>query len=198
MLKTRQITLDSTGQAVDHEGGGVLIMESNTDSGTVDITWLDSGGADAGTVKAARVGRKFVPGGFFAGYRINGAANAVVTVLIGDTGADATNEPNSDTSNPVPVFTVLGANLADVAPVAINDVGVLILAADATRRAVRLRNAGANPVALVALNATNYADAAVVLLPGETWSETDAARCAIRGKCDAGLASTINIQKVNT
>lgn len=103
----------------------------------------------------------------------------------------------ADLTDVIPVREKLGATLADVAPVAVDDVGVVVLAAAAARRSFRLRNAGANPVALVQANATAYADAAVIIQSGETWIETDGAACAWRAKCAAGLASTLNIQTVS-
>lgn len=90
----------------------------------------------------------------------------------------------------------LGATFVDMVPVAIDDAGVQVVAASATRREVRIRNVGANPVALVTAAATAYADAAVLVQPGETWIEATAAACKLMGKCAAGLASTLNVQTV--
>jgi hypothetical protein len=89
----------------------------------------------------------------------------------------------------------LAAAVANVAAVAVTaTVGVLI-AVGATRRGLRLRNAGANAVAIGATGVT-FAAAAVIIQPGEAWIETEAPGAAWYCICNTGLTSTINIQTV--
>ena len=89
----------------------------------------------------------------------------------------------------------LAAAVANVAPVAVTAVAAALVAASATRRGLRLRNVGANPVALGGAGVT-FAGAAVVIQPGETWNENEAPGAAWYVICDAALASTVNVQTI--
>ncbi|MGK5049892.1 hypothetical protein ACQ4WP_29000 [Janthinobacterium sp. GB4P2] len=89
----------------------------------------------------------------------------------------------------------LAASVSNGAPVAVSDVVGVLIAAQVTRRGLRLRNVGPNPVAIGAAGLT-FANAAVVIQSGETWLEADAPGAAWYAICDAGLVTTINIQGV--
>lgn len=112
---------------------------------------------------------------------------------------------NNADAQPVPVKVPAGGVLptkdykaqaiTDVAPVNVGAAAVALIAADPTRRGLRLRNVGANAVALIGA-AGSFANAAVILNPGETWNEPEAPGAAWYGVCNAGLASTINIQAI--
>jgi hypothetical protein len=82
-----------------------------------------------------------------------------------------------------------------VAPVAVDDVGVVLLAADATRRGVRFYNDGTSTVALIPVGGT-FAASVCRIQPGETWNENEAPGVAWNAVCDAGESSTINILKL--
>lgn len=86
------------------------------------------------------------------------------------------------------------STLTNVAPVVATNAATLLLAADNTRRCIMFRNMdAANPVALIAAAGT-YANAAIVLLPGEMWRETDMAGAAWYGITSAGgLTATVNM-----
>lgn len=105
----------------------------------------------------------------------------------------------------VPVVQKIGAEfkvrsyqaqaVANVAPAAVTAVASVFLALDATRRGFRIKNNGANPVAIGGAGLT-FANAAVLIQPGETWNENEAAGAAWSCICDAALASTLNIQTI--
>ncbi|MBT2180491.1 hypothetical protein KKP06_21995 [Ralstonia pickettii] len=82
--------------------------------------------------------------------------------------------------------------------VAANATGTVLLAADATRRAVRFYNPvnSAGPVAIVGVNTTAYAAGAVVLNPGDFWNETEAPGAAWYASTPAGTGATVNLQTV--
>lgn len=89
----------------------------------------------------------------------------------------------------------LAGTVTDAAPVAIGAGATAIAAANAARRGMRLRNVGANPVAIGGAGVT-FANAAVILQAGETWNENEAPGAAWYGICGAGLASTLNLQTI--
>ena len=89
----------------------------------------------------------------------------------------------------------LAAAVTNVAPVGVTAAAAAMLAAAPARRSIRVRNVGANAVALGGAGLA-YASAAVLIQPGETWLESDAPGAAWYCICDAGLASTLNIQTV--
>lgn len=142
------------------------------------------------------------------------------TVTVSGATLTATNVGiNNTTANPVPVqlhvsdITVpvsapaaaplatlpnLAQTPATVAPVtlAASATGTVLLAADATRRAVRFYNAGANPVAITPDNTTTYANAAIVLNPGDFWNETEAPGAAWWASTGSAGGATVNLQTV--
>jgi hypothetical protein len=71
----------------------------------------------------------------------------------------------------------------------------VFLVASALRRGFRIKNVGANSVAIGG-DGLNYANAVVLIQPGETWNENEALGAAWSCICGAGLASTINIQTI--
>lgn len=94
-----------------------------------------------------------------------------------------------------PVRTYLAAAVTNAAAVNVTAaVGVLLAAAPA-RRSIRLRNVGASAIAIGA-NGLTFANAAVIIQPGETWIESDAPGAAWYCICDTGLSSQFNIQTV--
>ncbi len=220
-LVSRAIKLDANGQAIDHTGGGVFVFDTSGASVSIDLTWLDDRGNEAGTVKGVLLGRLLRAGAQFSGYRITGGvANDTLQILIGPDDAYAREsaqqinighvivdnevEVKNDAGNPLAVASdeparPRGVTLADdtsAGLVAVNDVGVALVAADATRKSVRFRNTGANSVALIAAAANSFDNAAVVLQPGDIWNEIEAPGAAWFGKCGAGLASTLAVQTV--
>jgi len=64
---------------------------------------------------------------------------------------------------------------------------------DVNRRGFRGRNTGMNADAIGSAEVA-YASAAIVLLPGENWSETDAPAADWFCVCDTGLTTTLNTQ----
>lgn len=87
------------------------------------------------------------------------------------------------------------ATVTDLAQVAVTDVRGVLIAAGATRRGLRIKNAGASPVAIGGATLA-FATAAVLIQPGETWNENEAPGAAWYCVCGAALASTLNIQDI--
>lgn len=107
----------------------------------------------------------------------------------------------SDDATGVPVLPVLAQTPATVAPVVVaaNANGVVLIAADATRRAARFYNPNisAGPVAITPDLTTSFASASVVLYPGDFWSETDAPGAAWYASTPNETGATVNLQTVN-
>jgi hypothetical protein len=123
----------------------------------------------------------------------NTAANPVPVML--HASDDATAIPVTGTVSTLDTKAQTPATVAPVA-VAVSTTGAVLLAADATRRAVRFYNAGANPVAITPDNATTFAQAAIVLNPGDFWNETDAPGAAWWASTGAAGSATVNLQTV--
>ncbi|MFJ1251906.1 hypothetical protein [Cupriavidus sp. CuC1] len=120
---------------------------------------------------------------------VSGATLTATNVGINNTGA-----------NPVPMTLAASQTPATVAPVAVaaNTAGTVLLAADAGRRAVRFYNpaSSAGPVAITPDNTTTYAQAAIVLNPGDFWNETEAPGAAWYASTPAGTGAAVNLQTV--
>jgi hypothetical protein len=89
----------------------------------------------------------------------------------------------------------LAQAVTNVAAAAVTAAASVLLAAAPARRGFRVRNVGANAVALGGAGLT-FAGAAVVIQPGETWNENEAPAAAWSVICDAALTSTLNIQTI--
>lgn len=89
----------------------------------------------------------------------------------------------------------LAAVVTDYDPVAVGEVRTLLVGADSARRGARFKNTGDNPFALGGAGVT-FANAALVIQPGETWNENEAPGAAWYCICAAAAASTINIQTI--
>ncbi|AOI82556.1 hypothetical protein [Burkholderia cepacia] len=114
---------------------------------------------------------------------------------------------NNTTANPVPVqlhvsdITVPvqvqppASTPADAGGVAIGTSGTVLIAANAARKGLRIRNAGAGQLAITAAAGTKFANAAVVIQPGDTYIERDAPQAAWYAVSDTG--TTANLQTVS-
>ncbi|ELW9447686.1 hypothetical protein QZM43_09745 [Burkholderia orbicola] len=114
---------------------------------------------------------------------------------------------NNTTANPVPVqlhvsdITVPvqvqppASTPADAGGVAVGTSGGVLIAANASRKGLRIRNAGAGQLAITAAAGTTFANAAVVIQPGDTYIERDAPQAAWYAVSDTG--TTANIQTVS-
>jgi hypothetical protein len=128
----------------------------------------------------------------------NDTAHPVPVAIVSEPGAPFAVLVNNPAGAPVPTLGVKAQTPATVAPVAVapSTTGAALLAADATRRAVRFYNAGAFPVAITPDNATTFAQAAIVLNAGDFWSETDAPGAAWYAATGAAGAASVNLQTV--
>jgi hypothetical protein len=123
------------------------------------------------------------------------------TVTVTGVELTATNVGISNTpADPVPVQTAINETVATVAPVVVaaNATGTALLAADATRRGVRFYapQTNAGPVAILPDNAHGFANAAIVLYPGDFWNENEASGAAWYASTPAGTGATVNMQTV--
>jgi hypothetical protein len=209
LLRTRTVTLDVNGIAIDHEAGDCLVVDALTLGPSVDVTWLDSAGNDAGTVLNVLIGRHLHAGGTFDGFRLLGTPGSVVSLLIGPGESDVTSlisssfvighvivdnavEITNDAGNPLPVLPKLATVLTDIGLVAATAVAAVLVAASATRRSFRVRNAGPDPVALGG-GAVTFATAAMILQFGDAWIEDDAPGAAWKCICDAGKTASLYV-----
>ncbi|OHV95924.1 hypothetical protein AKG95_13670 [Janthinobacterium lividum] len=89
----------------------------------------------------------------------------------------------------------LAAVVNDRVPVAVAAAVGVLVTVSATRRGLRIKNAGAAAVAIGGATLA-YATAAVLIQPGETWNENEAPGAAWWCVCDAAKASTLNVQEI--
>lgn len=140
-----------------------------------------------------------------APFQVSAPANAPVNVAVQGsvnvTGASltATNVGINNTSaNPVPTQALpAGAAVTDAGVSAVGTAtgAAAVLAAAAGRKRVIFRNTGAGQLAITASNATTFAQAAIVLQPGDAWKETDAPQLAWYAISDVG--TNVAIQTVS-
>lgn len=129
----------------------------------------------------------------------NTTDNPVPVSLVSEPGAPvAVNgmvEIGNTGDSPVPVQALPPASVpADLVPVAVTAAGALLVAADAARRGLRIRNAGTGQLAITAAAGTIFTYAALVIQPGDVWSETEAPQAAWYAVSDTG--TTANVQAV--
>jgi hypothetical protein len=130
----------------------------------------------------------------------NTSANPVPVQL--QTDAEASPIPVSGTVTigntagaPVPVQALPAATTpSDIAQVAVTVAGVALVAASATRKGLRVLNSGSGRLAITGAAATTFANAALVLNPGDFWNETEAPGAAWYAISDTG--TTANLQAV--
>jgi hypothetical protein len=84
----------------------------------------------------------------------------------------------------------------NAALIAVDDTGIQVAAADATRVELRVRNAGANAFSMNGAAGKSFDNSAVIVQPGELWIERAAPGAAWYATCDTGLASSAAVQKV--
>lgn len=219
LLISRDLVLDANGQTVDTVGGSMLMFDSSGATVSIDVTWLDAGGNEAGTVKGVILGRMLRPGGEFASYRITGGnpndtlrmlvgpldsytRESAQNVVIGHVIVDNEIEVKNDAGNPLVVSGEVttapnGNSISEPAAVAVTDVLTALLGADATALSVRLYNQGPDPVAIGGAGLT-WAKRAVVLGVGDALLEEVAARLALSAICDAGNTAIVGIQVVKS
>lgn len=142
----------------------------------------------------------------------NGASALHVTVdgTVNVSGATmtATNVGvNNTTANPVPVqlhvsditlpvsgavsLTPGGSAVTDVAAQAVGTAGASVIAASAGRKRLIFRNTGTGQLAITSASGTTFANAAVVLQPGDAWKEVDAPQLQWFAVSDVGTNVTI-------
>jgi hypothetical protein len=81
------------------------------------------------------------------------------------------------------------------APVAVTPAGVAVVAANAARKGLRLRNLGPDPVAVGGTGLT-WANRCIVLDVGDMWVEERGANVAWSAIVDAGKAASLGVQEV--
>ncbi|WP_431257212.1 hypothetical protein ACQ86G_21505 [Roseateles chitinivorans] len=110
---------------------------------------------------------------------------------------------SNDRGSPGNLLYVSGVSLSDApataaannGPVACSPVAVVVAAASANRRALRIANIGPDPVAIGAAGIT-WAKRCVVLEVGDIWLEDRGANLAWSAITDAGKTASVNVQEV--
>lgn len=82
------------------------------------------------------------------------------------------------------------------AAVAVPPDGVVLVAANAARRELRIMNAGPDPVAIGPAAGLAWDKRVIVLDVGDLWVETRGANLAWSAICDAGKAGSVTVQEV--
>ncbi|QQK04575.1 hypothetical protein JFN94_24790 [Burkholderia anthina] len=129
---------------------------------------------------------------------VAGATLTATNVGINNTGANPVPVQlhTSDDTVAIPVQVQPPASApADVGGVAVGTSGAVLIAASVARKGLRIRNAGAGQLAITAAAGTTFANAALVLMPGDSWVERDAPQAAWYAVSDTG--TTANIQTVS-
>lgn len=106
----------------------------------------------------------------------NAGARVPVDIGGGNVNVNAVNVGiNNDNASAVPVKSQTLASVVDFASVTLNNLNPTALIADPTLYRLRIRNASATAHIGIGGAGLTMANAAIVLLPGETWVEEDAA-----------------------
>ena len=127
---------------------------------------------------------------------IGGGTVTVTADNVGINNSDAAAIPvRVPAGQTLPTKTYMAQTIANGVPVAVGAAAGALVAADVARRGLRVKNVGANAVALGGAGIT-FGEAVIVVQPGETWYESEAAGAAWYCTCDAGLASSLNIQTI--
>lgn len=114
-----------------------------------------------------------------------------IMVLVGDGGYDRF---NVDFSGAATISVKQGTTINDLPAVNIGIAATAIVAADATRKALRMKNAGTADI-YIGSAAVTVAAAAIKIAPGETWIEDQAAPAAWYG-ISGVAAQSLRIQEI--
>lgn len=107
---------------------------------------------------------------------------------------NGTVEVTNDVGNPLPVQECDAATITDAAPVSVGTAATLLCAAAASRRGVRLTNAGTDVVYLGSSGVTT-ANGAISIAPGQTYFEDRAAAAAWYG-ISATAGQSVRVQTI--
>jgi hypothetical protein len=121
---------------------------------------------------------------FTEGATVNAIIQGLPLAVSNDRGAPG----NPVTVTAVTVNDAPATGAANQAPVTANTTGVVVAAANAARRELRITNLGPNPIAIGAAGLT-WANRAVVLEVGDTWVENRGANLAWTAITGTGTAS---------
>lgn len=155
------------------------------------------------TVTVANLGVPVVNGPTPLHTTIDGTVNVSgVTLTATNVGINNTNANPvpvslhaSDDTTAIPVQVQPPASTpTDISPVTVGTGSTVLVAANASRKGLRVYNAGTGKLAIIAATGTTFANAALVLNPGDSWNETDAPQAAWWAISDVG--TTANIQAV--
>jgi hypothetical protein len=87
----------------------------------------------------------------------------------------------------------VATTITEPAAVLVASVGAALLAASATRKGFRVRNAGTGLLALTASAAQSLANAVIVLNPGDVWTESEAPGAAWFAVSDVGTTANVQV-----
>lgn len=207
------------GQWTRQETAGRLFLLTDPGAaGTVEVR-LEMPGQNDETVNAAGKGfRARLQDGMFAAVSMRATVDTVAKCVISENLIDfdftegatvkvANNGApllvSNDRGSPGNLLFVSGVSINDApataitngAAVACGPAAVVVAAADANRRALRILNIGPDPVALGAAGLT-WATRTIVLEAGDVWVEERAANLAWTAITDAGKAASVTAQGV--
>ncbi len=117
----------------------------------------------------------------------NSVANPV-NVLFGGTVAPVVGTIANTNAQAIPVQIQALAVLVDHAPAVINNGAAQLLINDATYKRLRVKNASVTARVALGGAAVTMANAAIILEPGDTWAEDDAAGAAWYATSDTAAA----------
>lgn len=205
-------------------GGSYVLIEDTGAAASLGVT-LKAGTQQLEKVNAAKRGHKFrVMSGSFDAVELTSTVDALVKLIVSngivdidlfsgsvvqvENGGAPLNVSNDrgSVANPMNVTAV---TVADSPATAVNDnagiavggaAAVLLVAANASRREVRIANTGTDPMAIGGAGIT-WAHRTVVVQPGDAtgldvWIEGRFANLAVYAITDAGKAATAQVQEV--
>lgn len=196
--------------------GTQFLIIAATPAAAVAVT-LKSGSTELESVRTAGRGfRARVPApGFDAVELVSGTATSLeIIVTDSDVDLDFVNGAevtatiaglplavSNDRGTPGNLLHVTGVSLSDApatamvnaGPVACGPAAVLVAAADATRKELRILNTGPSDVSIGPIGAT-WAQRCIVLAAGDVWLENRGAALAWYGITDAGGTANVNRQ----
>lgn len=159
----------------------------------VDIKFFKAS-TEVATATQMDTGFYLKPAGGFDRIDISSAAAQEIKIMVidGDGGYD---HFNVDITSALASLRIEQADtISDLASVAVGVAATALVAADATRKALRFTNAGASDIYIGGAGVT-VASGAVKIGPGQTWIEDQAAPAAWYGVSSAA-AQTLKIQEL--
>lgn len=210
-----QITLSAGVAKRQQFTGKTLVLMETGAADTIDVT-IEVAGFGVEELRGVKRGLKLQSGGF-TGATFTAAVNCTLQVVVTDANLSVNYQEgstvNANIVGVVPVSNDRGApgtplyvsgityadapavTLQDNAAVAVTAAGAALVAANASRRALRITNIGTDPVA-IGFTGITWAKRCIVIQPGDTWNEERAANIAWAAICEAAKTASVTVQEV--